>query len=107
MKEKIRELLSVKKESSKVASNLLDYLEYFTENELNDVYSLLTIKDNKLRKEILIKNMQEYENTIEQITKIWLKFERLKTILIYDWIHKQSRESLANLKASLKLSPNT
>lgn len=107
MKEKVRQILLEKQGSNMVVNNMLEFIDFFTESELFDIYDLLSIKDSLKRKEILTKHITEYEQTIDEIIKIGLKFERLKTIMMYEWIRKQSCESLANLKASLSLNPNT
>ncbi|EKE29662.1 MAG: hypothetical protein ACD_2C00130G0013 [uncultured bacterium (gcode 4)] len=107
MKEKVKELLIQKQDSNSVARNMLEYIEYFTEQEISDIYILISDKELEQRKEILLRNLSEYENTIEEIVKIGLKFERLKTIMMYEAVKKQSKESLANLKSSLNLTPHT
>ncbi|MDD2565551.1 MAG: hypothetical protein PHZ26_03090 [Candidatus Gracilibacteria bacterium] len=107
MKEQVRQILLEKQGSNTVANNMLEFIDFFTESELLDIHNLLSIKDIKARKEILTKHIAEYEQTIDEIIKIGMQFERLKTIMMYEGIRKQSSESLANLKASLSLNPNT
>jgi hypothetical protein len=106
MKEKVTQILLEKKDSNMVAKNMLEFIDFFTEQELSDIYMLVSDKELEKRKEILLRNITEYEDTIEEIVKIGLKFERLKTIMMYEAVRKQSRESLDNLKASLSLNQN-
>ena len=105
MKEKVTQILLEKQDSNMVAKNMLEFIDFFTEQELSDIYTLVSDKELEKRKEILLRNISEYENTIEEIVKIGLKFERMKTIMMYEAVRKQSRESLDNLKASLNLNP--
>jgi hypothetical protein len=107
MKEQVIQILLQKHDSNMVAKNMLEFIDFFTEQELTDIYTLISDKELEKRKEVILRNISEYENTIDEIVNIGLKFERLKTIMMYEGIRKQSRESLDNLKASLNLNPNT
>ncbi|EKE28695.1 MAG: hypothetical protein ACD_3C00027G0003 [uncultured bacterium (gcode 4)] len=107
MKNQVKELLIQKKDSNSVARNMLEFIDFFTDAELSDIYALLSANEIEKRKEILLRNIAEYEDTIEEIIKIGLKFERFKTIMMYEAVRKQSRESLNNLKSALNLSANT
>ncbi len=105
MKEKLKEIL-ISKSENKVAQNMLEIFDYFTDEEIVDIYTLIWENDPIKKKDILLRHMDEYEQTIWEIVKLWMHFERMKTIMMYEWIRKQSKESLLNLKESINLKTN-
>lgn len=105
MKDEVISLLKDKAENT-TAKSILDLIDFFTEGELKDIRDIILVRDAASRKEILTRQLSEYESTIDDIIAIWLKFEKIKTIFMYEWIKKQSKESLLKLRQSMDLKPN-
>lgn len=94
MKSEIIALLEAK--NTPISRKIIELIDLFNDAELQDLRTLLCSSDSQAKRELLTQYHQQYEEVLDTILQIGLRFEETKKRYLQTRVMAESREAFGN-----------